>query len=210
MLHEDLLIRNLVTNRLKRNGFSFGKLIINRNTKDTTVLLNIDSKSIYNKLLDKKLLLLGGAKSESAKLEKKTSYKRKKTIRLEMIKTEIEQVESLLSKMTNSNVKIQIRITKKMDALLVCKYIISKLNRRMQFRKIYKKLVQKFKKDSSIEGFKIQCAGRPQGRDMANIEWYKNGPTALHSYKSNVDYAFDKVLTKFGICGVKVWLLFAR
>lgn len=65
------------------------------------------------------------------------------------------------------------------------------------------------RKSSGVEGFRVSCAGRIRGVEMAKT--YSRGlgktPTSVSSKK--VDYYRTHVITKYGIIGIKVWICFS-
>ena len=73
-----------------------------------------------------------------------------------------------------------------------------------------KNLDKKFIKPNfyNISGFKILCSGRPYGqpRTLSYLRLFKEMPLSTLSKK--IDYSFNYAITKYGVIGVKVWILF--
>jgi len=82
----------------------------------------------------------------------------------------------------------------------------NQLEQTVSFRQIFKQLVQTVKKDKTIQGFKITCAGRLGGAEMARVESKKFGQTSLHTFFQKIDYASVCAYTPYGLIGVKVWV----
>ena len=120
---------------------------------------------------------------------------------------DIEKLRALLSKMTASEVKLNIVEIRKpeIDAKLVAQGIADQLVRRVAFRRAMKRAVQSALR-LGAEGIKITCGGRLGGAEIARVEWYREGRVPLHTLRGNVDYATAEALTAYGIIGIKVWI----
>ena len=62
--------------------------------------------------------------------------------------------------------------------------------------------------EPGLEGYRIACAGRLQGVEMAKTEVKSWGRVPLNTLASKVDVAQARASTGFGILGVKVWLCY--
>ena len=62
------------------------------------------------------------------------------------------------------------------------------------------------KKTSHINGIAIKISGRIKGRARAKSMFIKEGKIALQSLNTKIDYGNSKVITKFGVVGIKVWI----
>ena len=71
---------------------------------------------------------------------------------------------------------------------------------------IFKYLVQTVKKEKTIQGFKMTCAGRLGGAEMARVESKRFGQTSLHTFFQKIEYASVCAYTPYGLIGVKVWV----
>ena len=120
---------------------------------------------------------------------------------------DIEKLRSKLSKMTDSEVKLNIVEIRKpeIDAKLVAQGVADQLIRRVAFRRAMKRAVQSALR-LGAEGIKITCGGRLGGAEIARVEWYREGRVPLHTLRANVDYAEAEALTAYGIIGIKVWI----
>lgn len=183
LLHEDLLIRNYIKDVFKLLEIHYGKCIIERNPNEIQIYINI--------------------------YKKKNQQKNQQEI---LTNKHINQLLSSLIKLTKTNVKIVIKSTSIFDAQILSQYIAHKLEQRQSFVNIFNKILTNIKTSkknqslNNISGIKVQCSGRPSGNDMANIQWFKHGQIPLHTYKYKIDYAQSAALTKYGLCGVKVWI----
>ncbi|WP_144095636.1 30S ribosomal protein S3 [Croceicoccus sediminis] len=120
---------------------------------------------------------------------------------------DIEKLRTKLSKMTDSEVKLNIVEIRKpeIDAKLVAQGIADQLVRRVAFRRAMKRAVQSALR-LGAEGIKITCGGRLGGAEIARVEWYREGRVPLHTLRANVDYAEAEALTAYGIIGIKCWI----
>ena len=120
---------------------------------------------------------------------------------------DIEKLRAKLSKMTASEVKLNIVESRKpeIDAKLVAQGIADQLIRRVAFRRAMKRAVQSALR-LGAEGIKIVCGGRLGGAEIARVEWYREGRVPLHTLRANVDYAEAEALTAYGIIGIKCWI----
>jgi small subunit ribosomal protein S3 len=120
---------------------------------------------------------------------------------------DIEKLRQKLSKITESEVKLNIVEIRKpeIDAKLVAQGVADQLIRRVAFRRAMKRAVQSALR-LGAEGIKITCGGRLGGAEIARVEWYREGRVPLHTLRANVDYAEAEALTAYGIIGIKVWI----
>ena len=120
---------------------------------------------------------------------------------------DIEKLRSALSKLTQSEVKLNIVEIRKpeIDAKLVAQGIADQLIRRVAFRRAMKRAVQSALR-LGAEGIKITCGGRLGGAEIARVEWYREGRVPLHTLRANIDYAEAEALTAYGIIGIKCWI----
>ena len=120
---------------------------------------------------------------------------------------DIEKLRTNLSRMTASEVKLNIVEIRKpeIDAKLVAQGVADQLIRRIAFRRAMKRAVQSALR-LGAEGIKIVCGGRLGGAEIARVEWYREGRVPLHTLRANVDYAEAEALTAYGIIGIKVWI----
>ena len=120
---------------------------------------------------------------------------------------DIEKLRLDLSKMTSSDVNINIVEIRKpeIDANLVAENIAQQLERRIAFRRAMKRAVQSAMR-LGAEGIRINCGGRLGGAEIARTEWYREGRVPLHTLRADVDYGTATAQTTYGACGVKVWI----
>ena len=120
---------------------------------------------------------------------------------------DIEKLRARLSKLTKSDVKLNIVEIRKpdIDAKLVAQGIADQLVRRVAFRRAMKRAVQSALR-LGAEGIKITCGGRLGGAEIARVEWYREGRVPLHTLRANIDYAEAEAHTAYGVIGIKTWI----
>ena len=120
---------------------------------------------------------------------------------------DIEKLKKELSKMTSSEVSLNIVEIRKpeIDAKLVAQGVADQLERRIAFRRAMKRAVQSALR-LGAEGIRITCGGRLGGAEIARVEWYREGRVPLHTLRANVDYAEAEALTAYGVIGIKCWI----
>ena len=120
---------------------------------------------------------------------------------------DIEKLRAKLSKLTKSDVKLNIVEIRKpeVDSKLVAQGIADQLVRRVAFRRAMKRAVQSALR-LGAEGIKITCGGRLGGAEIARVEWYREGRVPLHTLRANIDYAEAEAHTAYGVIGIKTWI----
>ena len=120
---------------------------------------------------------------------------------------DVEALRQEISKMMGVPVHINIEEIRKpeLDAFLVAQNVAQQLERRVQFRRAMKRVMQNAMR-LGAEGIKVQVSGRLGGAEIARSESYREGRVPLHTLRADIDYATAEALTTYGILGVKVWI----
>ena len=121
-----------------------------------------------------------------------------------------EDVEKLRREIANlMKVPVHINIEEirkpELDAYLVAQNVSSQLERRVQFRRAMKRVIQNTMRSGAL-GIKVRVAGRLNGAEIARSESYHEGRVPLHTLRADIDYSTAEALTTYGILGVKVWI----
>lgn len=123
--------------------------------------------------------------------------------------TGIEFIRINLTKQINLNQKIRINVIEitepDREAILLAEWIAQQLEKRIAFRRAVRQAIQRAQK-SNIKGIKIQIGGRLNGAEIARKEWVREGRVPLQTLRADIDYAYTRAQTIYGILGVKVWL----
>ena len=121
--------------------------------------------------------------------------------------SDIEKLRKELSKLTGSEINLNIVETKKpeLDAKVVADNIAMQLENRAATKRVMKRAVQSALK-LGAQGIRVCVGGRIGGAEIARVEWFKEGRVPLHTLRANIDYATSIAKTTYGTCGIKVWL----
>lgn len=92
------------------------------------------------------------------------------------------------------------------SAALLGQSVAEQLEKRIPFRRALKSALDQAEKNRDIKGVKIAIAGRLGGAEMSRDEWLSRGSIPLHTLRANIDYAFTKAHTTYGVIGIKVWI----
>lgn len=120
---------------------------------------------------------------------------------------DVERLRREVAKLMGVPVHINIEEIRKpeIDAYLVAQNVAQQLERRVQFRRAMKRVMQNATR-LGAQGIKVRVAGRLGGAEIARSETYHEGRVPLHTLRADIDYATAEALTTYGILGVKVWI----
>ncbi len=120
---------------------------------------------------------------------------------------DVEQLRLILTEMMGISVNLNIEEIRKpeLDAFLVAQNVAQALERRVQFRRAMKRVIQNAMRIGA-EGIKVRVAGRLGGAEIARSEVYHEGRVPLHTLRADIDYATYEAQTTYGILGIKVWI----
>ena len=121
--------------------------------------------------------------------------------------SDIEKLKKQLSKLTGSEINLNIVETKKpeLDAKVVADNIAIQLENRAATKRVIKRAVQSALR-LGAQGIRVSVGGRIGGAEIARLEWFKEGRVPFHTLRANINYATSTAKTPYGTCGVKVWL----
>lgn len=92
------------------------------------------------------------------------------------------------------------------DAAIVGMMVAEQLEKRMQFRRVLKTVVDKVNANREVQGVKISLSGRLGGAEMARREELKKGRIPLQTLRADVDFAKERANMPYGVIGIKVWI----
>nr|YP_008964905.1 ribosomal protein S3 [Schwalbea americana]CDJ38669.1 ribosomal protein S3 [Schwalbea americana] len=103
------------------------------------------------------------------------------------------------------NVAIK-RITKPYrNPNILAEFIAEQLKNRVSFRKAMKKAIELAKK-ADTKGIQIQISGRIDGKEIARVEWIREGRVPRQTIRAKIDYCSYPVRTIYGVLGIKIWI----
>lgn len=88
---------------------------------------------------------------------------------------------------------------------LLAEFIADQLKKRVSFRKAMKKAIELTAKENT-KGIRVQIAGRIDGKEIARVEWIREGRLPLQTIQAKIDYCSYPVRTISGILGIKIWI----
>nr|WAN81356.1 ribosomal protein S3 [Alepis flavida]WAR64356.1 ribosomal protein S3 [Alepis flavida] len=88
---------------------------------------------------------------------------------------------------------------------ILAEFITNQLKNRVSFRKAIKKAIE-LTKQANTKGIQIQIAGRIDGKEIARVEWIREGKVPLQTIRSKIDYCSYPTRTIYGILGIKIWI----
>ena len=120
---------------------------------------------------------------------------------------DVERLRMILTRMMGMAVHVNVEEVRKpeIDALLVAQNVAQQLERRVQFRRAMRRVIQNAMR-LGAKGIKVRVAGRLGGAEIARSESYLEGRVPLHTLRADIDYATAEAKTTYGILGVKVWI----
>nr|YP_010127167.1 ribosomal protein S3 [Alhagi sparsifolia]QIB71941.1 30S ribosomal protein S3 [Fagonia indica]QPO07271.1 ribosomal protein S3 [Alhagi sparsifolia]QQL04795.1 ribosomal protein S3 [Alhagi sparsifolia]WFG53308.1 ribosomal protein S3 [Alhagi sparsifolia] len=122
----------------------------------------------------------------------------------------IEELQMNVQKKLNCvNRKLNIAITRIPNAYrdpnILAEFIAGQLKNRISFRKAIKKAIE-LAEQAGTKGVQVQIAGRIDGKEIARVEWIREGRVPLQTIRAKIDYCSYTVRTIYGVLGIKVWI----
>ncbi len=104
--------------------------------------------------------------------------------------------------------KIEVREVRNPEcfASLVGLSMAEQLEKRMPFRRVMKRTIERVMANKSVKGIKVGLAGRLGGAEMARREWLKDGVMPRNTLRSEIDFSIQEAYTTYGVIGIKVWI----
>ena len=120
---------------------------------------------------------------------------------------DVERLRQALYEMMGVPVHVNIEEIRKpeLDAYLVAQNVAQQLERRVQFRRAMRRVIQNAMR-LGAKGVKVRVAGRLGGAEIARSEVYHEGRVPLHTLRADIDYATFEAKTTYGVLGIKVWI----
>nr|BDI24318.1 ribosomal protein S3 [Abrus pulchellus subsp. mollis] len=127
-----------------------------------------------------------------------------------LIEGKLEELQTNMQKKLNCvNRKLNIAITRIANAYkhpnILAEFIAGQLKNRVSFRKAMKKAIE-LTEQAGTKGVQVQIAGRIDGKEIARIEWIREGRVPLQTIRAKIDYCSYTVRTIYGVIGIKVWI----
>ncbi len=125
--------------------------------------------------------------------------------------TGAEELKKMVEKVAGlgkTEIRIEIREIKNpwVSAALVAENTAQQIEKRIPFRQILKKSIEKVMSNKEVKGIRIEVAGRLNGIEIARKEWLRQGRLPRNTIRADIDYAFNEAHCTYGKIGVKVWI----
>nr|YP_009939643.1 ribosomal protein S3 [Sibbaldianthe adpressa]ARD01645.1 ribosomal protein S3 [Sibbaldianthe sericea]QNV48884.1 ribosomal protein S3 [Sibbaldianthe adpressa] len=122
----------------------------------------------------------------------------------------IEELQFNVQKELNCvNRKLNIAITRIVNPYshpnILAEFIAGQLKNRVSFRKAMKKAIE-LTEQAGTKGIQVQIAGRIDGKEIARVEWIREGRVPLQTIRAKIDYCSYPVRTIYGVLGIKIWI----
>nr|UVH66315.1 ribosomal protein S3 [Eriocaulon alpestre] len=88
---------------------------------------------------------------------------------------------------------------------ILAEYIALQLKNRVSFRKALKKAIE-LTEQTDTKGIQVQIAGRIDGKEIARVEWMREGRVPLQTIRAKIDYHLSTIRTIYGVLGIKIWI----
>nr|YP_009546774.1 ribosomal protein S3 [Anigozanthos flavidus]AYP35514.1 ribosomal protein S3 [Anigozanthos flavidus] len=88
---------------------------------------------------------------------------------------------------------------------ILAEYIALQLKNRVSFRKAMKKAIE-LTEQTDTKGIQVQIAGRIDGKEIARVEWIREGRVPLQTIRAQIDYCCYTTQTIYGVLGIKIWI----
>lgn len=136
----------------------------------------------------------------------------------ETLKKEIEHIvgkgkSSALAKVASQKEnKREIRIDVKeiknpwLSASLVAQMSAQQLEKRIPFRQVLKRNMDRVMQNKEAKGIRMEVSGRLNGIEIARREWLTLGRMPRQTIRADIDYAQAEAYCSYGAIGVKVWI----
>ena len=105
-------------------------------------------------------------------------------------------------------IRIEIREIRESElyASLIAISVAEQLEKRLPFRRVIKRTLERVMANKEIQGAKVLVKGRLDGAEMARTEFVKDGKLPLQTLRADIDFAHKEAVTTYGVVGVKVWI----
>jgi len=133
---------------------------------------------------------------------------------VELLKKEIEakirqnRRKRRLAEDKKREIKIEIREVKNpwISAALVAQMAAQQTEKRIPFRQVLKKSIERVMSNREVKGIRIEMSGRLNGVEIARKEWLRQGQLPRNTIRADIDYAQTEAHCTYGVIGIKVWI----
>ncbi len=128
---------------------------------------------------------------------------------VETLKNEVQKkIQAKIKESSKREIKIEIREIKNpwISAALVAQMAAQQIEKRMPFRQVLKKTIERVITNKEVKGIRMEVSGRLNGVEIARREWLSQGRMPRNTIRADIDYAQDEAHCTYGKVGIKVWI----
>jgi len=133
---------------------------------------------------------------------------------IDVLKLEIEKKmeshrrKALVKSSTKRDIKIEIKEIKNpwISAELVGQMAAQQIEKRIPFRQVMKKSIERVMSNREVKGIRMEFSGRLNGIEIARKEWLRQGRLPRNTIRADIDYSQNEAHCTYGSIGVKVWI----
>ena len=187
-LQEDFLVKDFL--RTKLSEASVANIEIEHSANKLNVIIETARPGL--------IIGRGGEGVEHLKkiIDKKLHALHKERSRGDKSKVEVRQVKIDIKEIKNPWT----------SAMLVAQMAAQQIEKRIPFRQVLKRSMERVMQNKEVKGIKMEVSGRLNGIEIARKEWLKKGRMPLQTIRADIDYAQTEAYCTYGVIGVKVWM----
>ena len=128
---------------------------------------------------------------------------------IEELKKELEKVlKTKKTSLSQKELRIEIREIRNpwLSASLSCQWIAQQIEKRIPFRRVLKQGLDKIMANKTVQGARVEMAGRLDGSTIARTEWLKKGRLPRQTIRADIDFAQVEAHCTYGVVGIKIWI----
>ncbi|MBU3895720.1 30S ribosomal protein S3 [Patescibacteria group bacterium] len=127
---------------------------------------------------------------------------------IEKLKAQIIQKINKRKSVLKKELKLEIREIKNpfMSAELVGQQMAQQIEKRIPFRQVLKRTIEKVMSSKEAQGVRLEISGRLNGVEISRREWLKEGRLPRNTIRADIDYAGVSAFCTYGTIGIKVWI----
>ncbi len=129
---------------------------------------------------------------------------------VETLKTAVENKikRKIKNRTVQREIKIEIKEIKNpwISSALVAQMASQQIEKRMPFRQVLKKSIERVMGNREVKGIRMEVSGRLNGIEIARREWLGQGRMPRNTIRADIDYAQDEAICTYGKIGIKVWI----
>jgi|SRR3989344_577117 len=128
---------------------------------------------------------------------------------VDSLRKEVEvKIQKKLKNKIAREIKIEIREIKNpwISVSLVGQMAAQQIEKRMPFRQVMKKSIERVITNKEVKGIRMEVAGRLNGTEIARREWLGQGQLPRNTIRADIDYSHNEAQCTYGKIGIKVWI----